>query len=454
MSYSKYSSFKPARSDGWLMSIYMSISVLWCILIAIALTGHLTNNLVFLWFMFAGPLVGGKGAGLSRSIVRGTAVLRQLRTPQSLGKAYLLAVLSDAGLLWLVFGPAGTVLLLVSHFAWASVSAIALFSVLLSVSTLTSLPSNHVAMRAWKVSLYVLLVLLPPLMIWKGFVNPIDYFPRLPMWLLAAMALSWPLTIYVITKKWKSTPSAATEKSSLSAKGAVDRLFAYFERFSHLASSTQMFYVKPSLAGKLASLVSLQYLSLTLLSNVANARWNTGIGPYHFFGILMIASLSCSLLMFKDLHWRVLLAPGRLRRNLFGWHIFSTSVAVQFVVYLVFVCLWTLVAWVWLDVSYAQTLEIAWNYRAAPLQLLAANSFAVLLLATVNSRWAGVILIGIACALAGMTFAAYGFTLQAPIWFYVGPSYLLGLLVTTIVFVVLSNRLWTRQRLLRHMRVY
>lgn len=453
MSYSKYFSFKPDVSTGWLMTIYLCIGVFWCIQIAIALTGQLNTNVVFQWFLFAGLLVGGKGAGVSRSVVRGTVVLRHLRTPQGFGKEYLLAVLSHATRIWLVFAAAGTLLLLACHFAWASMSAIAFFSVLLSFSTLTSLPSGHMAMRAWKISLYVLLILLPPLMIWKGFVNPIDYFLRLPMWLLAAMALSWPLTIYMITKKWKRTPGAATEKSSLSATGAVDRLFAYFERFSHLASSTQMFYVKPTLAGKLTSLVSLQYLSLTLLSNVANARWNNGIGPYHFFGILMIASLCCSLLVFEDLHWRILLAPGRLQRHFLGWHIFRVSIVVQSVVYLVFACLWTLVAWAWFDVSHDQTLETVWQYRAAPLQLLAANSLAVLFIAAVNSRWAGVILAGVACVLGGLTFAAYGFTLQAPIWFYVGPHYLIGLLMATIVFVLLSNRLWTRQRLVRHLRV-
>jgi hypothetical protein len=454
MNYSKYFSFKPDLSSGWMISIYYFLGIFWCIQIAIALTGQLNSNVVFQWFLFAGILVGGKGAGLSRSLIRGIVVLRQLRTPQPLGKAYLLAVLSHATLIWLVFAAGGTVLLLACHFAWASISAVAFFSVLFSISTLTSLPDSHVIMRAWKGFLYVLVVLLAPLMIWKGFVNPIDYLPQLPMWLLIVMTLSWPLTIYVIAGKWKSRPSPAAEKFRLTQKGVLDHLCSYFERFSQLASSTQMFYVKPTLAGKLTSLVSLQYLSLTLLSNIANARWNNGIGPYHFFGIFMIASLCCSLLVFKDLHWRVLLAPGRLRRNLFGWHIFSVSVVVQLLVYIVFAGIWALVAWAWFDISHAQTLETAWNYRAAPLQLLAANSLAVLLMATFNSRWAGVILIGIACALAGLTLAAYGFTLQAPIWFYVGPNYLIGLLVTTIVFVLLSNRLWTRQRLLRHMRVY
>ncbi len=454
MIYSKYFSFKPDASAGWLTAIYFSIGIFWCIQIAIALTGQLSTNVVFQWFLFAGILVGGKGAGLSRSVVRGTVVLRQLRTPKSLSKEYLLAVLSHASLIWLVFCAAGAVLLLACNFAWVSVSALAFFSVLLSISTLTSLPSSHAAVRVWKVFLYTLVALLPPLIIWKGFVNPMDYLPHLPVWPLVVMTLSWPLTIYVIAGKWKLAPSSIAKKSSLTSIGVINQVFAYFERFSHLASSTQLFYLKPTLTGKLMSLVSLQYLSLTLLSNVANAKWNNGVGPYHFFGILMIASLSCSLLMFKDLHWRILLAPGRLRRNFFGWHIFSVSIGVQLVVYLVFACIWTLIAWPWFEVSPAQTLEIAWNYRAAPLQLLAANSLAVLLIATFNSRWAGLILIGIASTLAGLTFAAYGFTLQAPIWFYVGPSYLIGLLVVTVVFVLLSNRLWTRQRILRHLRVY
>jgi hypothetical protein len=454
MNYSKYFSFKPDVSTGWMIAIYFFLGLFWCIQIAIALTGHLSTTLVFQWLLFAGLILGGKGAGLSRSVVRGTVVLKQLRTPQSLGKDYLFAVLSRATLLCLVFCASGIVLLLACHLAWTSVSAVAFFSLLLSLSTLANLPSSHAAAPAWKGFLYLLVLLLTPLITWKGFVNPIDYLPQVSMWLLASMAISWPLTICIIFWKWKNLHTFASDNSEVPRKGLVKRLQAYFERFSHLASSTHKSYVKPTLTGKFASLVSMQYLSLTMLSNIADARWNNGIGPYHFFGILMIASLCCNLLVFKDLHWRVLLAPGRLKRNFFGWHIFSVSIVVQLVVYVFFACNWTFVAWVSFDISPAQTLEKAWHYRAVPLQLLAANSVAVVLIATFNSRWAGVILICIACALAGLTFAAYGFTLQAPIWFYVGPGYLIGLLVMTIVFVLLSNRLWTRQRILRHMRVY
>jgi hypothetical protein len=454
MNYSKYFSFKPDLSTGWMIAIYFFIGLFWCIQIAIALTGNLSTTLVFQWFLFAGLILGGKGAGLSRSVVRGAVVLRQLRTPQSLGKDYLFAVLSRATLLCLVFCASGIVLLLACQLAWTSVSAIAFFSLLLSLSTLANLPSSHAAAPAWKGFLYLLVLLLTPLITWKGFVNPIDYLPQVSMWLLASMAISWPLTICIIFWKWKNLHTFASDKSEVPRKGLIERLRAYFERFSHLASSTQMFYVKPTITGKLTSLVSLQYVSLTLLSNIADARWHNGVGPYHFFGILMIASVCCSLLMFKDLHWRILLAPGCFRRNFFGWHIFSVSVVVQLVVYTVFASIWMLVVWAWFEVSPAQTLETAWNYRAVPFQLLTANSVAVVLIATFNSRWAGVILIGIACVLAGLTFAAYGFTLTVPIWFYVGPYYLVGLLVTTIFFVLLSNRLWTRQRLLRHMRVY
>ena len=111
-------------------------------------------------------------------------------------------------------------------------------------------------------------------------------------------------------------------------------------------------------------------------------------------------------------------------------------------------------AWASFDVSLRQTLDNAWRYRAIPLQLLAANSLAVLLFAVFNSRWAGLIVIALAGVCAGITFALNGFSLQAPIWFDVGPAYLMGLLVTTVFCVLLSNRLWTRQRILRHMRVY
>jgi hypothetical protein len=437
MKYSKFFSLKPDQSTNWLIVMYLFTILFWCLLIAIAINGRLNNNVVFLWFLFAGLMIGSRGALFSQSIVRGIAILRQLRTPQHLGRAYLSAVVSHASLIWAFFSAGGTVLLIAGGFA------------------LISLPSKHILARFWRGFLLVLATLVMPLILWKGYINPIEYLQQIPVWLHAIVALSWPLTAYAITEKLNTSAPSFTGSSPPSKRGYIKSLTAYLERFSPLVfSSLEAVPLKPTLFNKVVNVANMQFISFVLLYNFSNERWNHGIGPIHLIGMLMIASVSCNLLLFKDMHWRILLSPGRLNRNSFGWHIFSVSIVVQFLVYIAFACIGMLVAFIALDVSLNQALENAWSYRAFPFQLLAANSLALLFFAVVNSRWTGLVIIAIAFLLAGITFAVYGFSLKTPIWFHVGPSYLIGLCAVTIICVLLANQLWTRQRILRHMQVY
>jgi hypothetical protein len=455
MKYLKFFSLKPDQSTGWLIVMYFFTVLFWCLLIAIAINGRLNNNLVFLWFLFAGLMIGGKGALFSQSIVRGMAVLRQLRAPQSLGRAYLSAVVSHASLIWVFLSAGGAVLLVISGFAWVSISAVTFFSTLLSISTLTSLPSNHIWVRFCRGFLISLATVVTLLILWKGYNNPIEYLHQVPVWLLAGLTLSWPLTMHLVARKLNTAMSFSADSFPSYKKNYIKSLTAYLERFSPLVfNSLPAFPVQPTLFDKLYSLVVMSCLSLVLLSLFSDGRWNRGIGPIHFFGMLLVASVSCNLLLFKDMHWRILLSPGRLKRNSFGWHIFSVSIVVQFFVYVAFACIGMLGAFIALDISPNQALENAWSYRAVPFQLLAANSLALLLSAVVNSRWTGLVIVAIAFLLAGITFALYGFSLQTPIWLYVDFSYLLSLCAVTIICVLLSNRLWTRQRILRHMQVY
>lgn len=449
MRYSEKLFSSPYLPADWLPAMYGGIAAFLCFPLAFAFVGYLNSHVVYLWFILAGLFVGTQGAGLAQSIVRGNLVLRQLRTPTGLRTSYLRAVLSNATTTWALFCAAGVALLWLTHSAWAS--ATGFFSIVLSVFTLTGLPSSSIAVRFWQCFLYTLAMLLTPLTLWKGYFNPIDHLPQLPLWILALAPLSWPLTIWVIAGKWNGDQAFTSDRPALPKIGVFERLSAYGAHYSQLAYSTQSSHLKPSLFGKLTSFVTMQYLSLLMLSNLANARWNHEVGPYHFLGILMIASLCCNLLIFKDFHWRTLLSPGRWQRNAFGWRIFSVSVLAQLFVYAALAGVWTLVAMVSFDVSPIQTLEKAWSLRAVPLQLLAANSLALVLMVTCSPRWAGVIGIGIAVSLAGMTFAIYGFSFKSPVWFYVGPNYLLGLGVFTAVCVLLSNRLWTRQQILRHL---
>jgi hypothetical protein len=454
MSHSKFFSFKPDLSTGWLAAVYIFAVAFWCVLMAIAFFGKLNSTIALQWFLFAGLLVCGKGAVLSKSIFRGTLVLRQLRTPQSVGKEYLSAVLSHATLIWLITSVGGTLLLLACNFAWTSSGAIAIFSVLLSISTLTSLPSNHMWVGIWKGFLYVLLTLFIPWMAWKGFINPMDYLPQLPFWLLAALALSWPMTVYLLAKKWNTSATLSEESFVLYENSHLKRLSSYLQRFSFLAYSVQQnVFGKSTMSAKISSMIMMQYIGLMFLTNVTNARWNHGIDPYHFVGMLMVASMSCHLLVFKDMHWRILLAPGRLSRNSFSWHVFSISIVAQLLVYAIFACLFVPVAWLYFDVSIGQMLTYAWDYRAAPFQLLAANSLALLLLTLFVTRAPGLIFIAIACVLGGITFAMNGFSFKASVWFYVGSNYLISLIALTVFCVLLSNKLFTRQRILRYIRL-
>jgi hypothetical protein len=440
--------YRPEMSTDWLITIYFVFSSTWLLLVYLAWLGAVSTGALYFWFLFASLRLGVIGTEISKSVASGSTVLRKLRTPQSLGQVYLRTVLVHAVSIWLVFCIAGTVLLLSANFAWKSITAVALFSLILSISILTALPSKHVVVQVWRMFLYIAAFLMIPLMAWKGYPNVLDYALELPPWLI----FIWPITVYIIAQKWKAQPAVETvapqqPKHSLSAQ-----LSAYTDRYTNLAFSFRKKSENQSFTSRLVSMLSTQYLSMYMLSLFSNSSWGVGISVYHIAGLAMVASLFCSNLIFKDLHWRKLLAPGCLHQRKLGWHIFSSSITLSFSYLLLGACIWALVAWCTFDVPFAKMMNTVWQYRAVPVQLMFACSLAIMVSAASTIPRANFILIGLAFLFAGLIFAAHGFSTRPSHMFSVGPAYFVSMLLATTTMILVSNHLWTRERLLRYMR--
>ncbi len=448
MTYTKAFIYRPDMSTDWLMTIYFALGSTWLLLVYLAAMGAVSTGALHFWLLFASLRLGTVGAEISKAVAAGSVVLRKLRTPQSLGKVYLRTVLIHAVVVWLVFCVAGTVLLLSANYAWKSVAVITLFSIVLSISILTALPSKHVVVQVWRTFLYIAAFLMIPLMAWKGYPNVLDFAVQLPSWLI----FIWPITLYISAQKWKAQPALASVAQQQPKHGLVAQLSAYTNRYTNLAFSFRKKSEDQSFINRLVSMLSTQYLSMYTLSIFSNNSWGADISIYHIAGLAMVASLFCSNLMFKDLHWRKLLAPGCLHARTLGWHIFSSSIALSFYYLLLGACIWALLAWCAFDVSFAKMLNTAWQYRAVPVQLMFACSLAIMVSAVSTIPRANSVLIGLAFLFAGLIFAAHGFSTQTNHMFSVGPAYFISMLLATATMVFLSNRLWTRERLLRYMR--
>lgn len=448
MNYTKAFIYRPDMNTNWLMTIYFVFGSIWLLLVYLARVGAVSTGALSIWLIFAGLRLGAIGAEISKALATGSIVLGKLRTPQSLGQAYLRTVLVHAAFVWLLFCAAGTVLLISANYAWKSVDVITVFSLIFSMSILTALPSRHVVVRAWRTFLYIAAFLMVPFMAWKGYPNVLDYDVELPAWFIVI----WPITIYLVTQKWKAQPVAETVAQEQPKRSISARLSAYTDRHTNLAFSFRKKSEDQSFTNRLVSMLSTQYLSIYTLSSFSNSSWGTGISVYHLAGLVMVASLYCGNLIFKDLHWRKLLAPGCLHPRTLGWHIFSSSITLSFIYLLLGACIWALTAWCAFNISFTKILHTAWQYRALPVQLMFACSLAIMVSAISTIPRANFILIGLAFLLAGLIFAAHGFSTQPNYMFSLGAAYFISMLLATAAMIFVSNHLWTRERLLRYMR--
>lgn len=442
-------------------TILLILAVFWVVLLVNSATPGSASG-VKVWIFVAGLCLLAQGRRQSVAIANGARVFGQLRTPQRVWRGWLRTSLAGSMRVWGLLVLGGTVLLLASSSSWQWTSAVAMFSVILSLSTLAVLSGHGVLHRAWAWAIAaggVLLTLFAALTI--GLENIPNQLGQTPIVLQGLLALSWPLLAYGLMTIWQRQAPMAPASTGQLSKGFWSRTSDYARRYTLLTTvarnrtSDNLVQTSPfwSWFKEFSSLFWMTPMAIQWLA----VPWQGNIGPYHLLGFGFVALMSLTSVVCKDLHWRQLLAPGGLHRGRLGWPILRTTLALQMAVFLVGTGLWFMVSWAAFDVPVSRSLETAWKYRVFPLEWFFATSLAVVLRAMgAASVRAFVVLLSsltvMLLLLGGAMLWAFGQS-PGPTLFSVGPSYVSGLLIAILALVVLSNRLWTVKKLLPSLRL-
>ena len=229
----------------------------------------------------------------------------------------------------------------------------------------------------------------------------------------------------------------------------VNRIRPYLKRYTPLALNVPSpTNGKPPYKGSLAW-VLFNPAWFYCWATLGYRGWGTNVALWHsgFFALLVVF-LSNSLIC-KDLHWRVLLAPGVWRRGQLATHIvvhtwWLSTLGVAILVVPIVLGLW----WA-ADMPIALALAHAvLQLGAAPIELFFATSVATLVRALGLNYWQ---LLALACAGVGVVVGGcwlVGISFNAPLY-TVGPGYLAVLAVAGFGALWAANKLWTVERLMQ-----
>lgn len=434
--------------------LLMVLAVYWSMTLVFGSKAESVGSVIKVWVVAAGLVLAVKGWTLGFAIADGARVFGQLRMPQRLWREWLRATLADSMRAWGILALGGTVLLMLPESPWKWSSAVAMFSAILSLSTIAAWSNYGLVHRAWAwaisagVALYAMFAALT-----IGLAHGLDIFGQSPSLVQGLLAISWPLLTYVVAIVWLRQSPTAPASFERSRHGLWARISAYARRYTLLTNAARTRSSASPYTGHIGVLLNQAFVFPILALQWLAVPWNGNVGPYHFLILGFLSFVSLQFLACKNLHWRQLLAPGGLHHGRLGWHILGTNLVLQTVGYLIVASLWIAVSWAAFDVSVSHNFETAWKYRLLPVELLLASSATVVLGAVGAASVRGIIALAVTLfVLGGGMLWAFGLS-QGPTLFSVGPGYLGGLSIATAVLVVLSNRLWTVKKLLPFLRL-
>ena len=433
--------------------ILFILTTFWIVLLVARFTADVAV-VATLWGFGACLLLAAFGWQRAHLIVSGAQVLRHLRTPQALWRTWLRTCMNATLWTWGVLVLAGTGLLMAQETPWPWSSAMALFSITLSLSTIAALSDAAVLHRAWAWCIAVgglLLMLVLTMTIGLG--AGLNWVAQAPFVLHLSLALSWPLLAYFLIRNWQINPPFAPTNTGGRAIGLGRWISNYARRYTILdARIAAANGEKPqhSFFSVIWIPVAGQMINLSSLA----VPWQGEIYGYQLLGLAFFLPLLGISLACKDLHWRQLLAPGGLHHGRLGWPIFKTTVAIQLTTVLILGCAAVLFFWVAFNIPITRSLETVWRYRCVPAQWI----FGVSLMSVVRSVSAnhtGAIfaaLFLVLLAIGGGMLWAFGLT-KGHVLFLADSTFLFGLVFATAALVLLSNRLWTVKKLLPYLRL-
>ena len=264
------------------------------------------------FFMFiACGLLAGVGAAFAKSLGAGARVLGQRQVPTYLWRRWLQTglktTLMHSGFLVLVV----VTFSLLTRAPWHGLTAAAVVSSVLGVSMLRGLAFHGLAPRSWTWAGSVLLVLLlVGSMVSGGLIVVWSWIDNWPWIILFSVAVSWPMAVLVLTRSWLGQVPRVRKEVLAVQVSLWKKVKAYALRYTPLTGWAEVAVSGANPARRSVFLVMFWPLYMFLPANVLIPSWGNGVSLGQVWPLGFLTLFASNILVCKDLHWRMLLAPG------------------------------------------------------------------------------------------------------------------------------------------------
>ncbi|MEO7105999.1 MAG: hypothetical protein ABIZ09_06480, partial [Rhodoferax sp.] len=426
------------RDILWLLGLWGIFGIFGAVIVLTALKTHpLADDVstsIRLFIGIATALAWVQGHIVAQSLARAAEVLGQRQVPCSLWTAWLRLSFVQTARTWCIVVVASIWVLSLADAPWRWPTGAALVSVAMALSFVQSLSIRRLLPPAlsWLITGGVIVGLLV-LSLTTGLMGGLDGFSQWPDWLQLLLVAVAPLLAMGLYGRWATVVPQRTRRNSLTT-AVVWRWFKReFKRYTALryAGITSNRVQSRNQIGLAMQPVIVFASQVPQLHNTV-PNWDSTLPLWHPLALAVMVVMCCPNLICKDLHWRMLLAPGGLHRGRLGLCVARSTLEYAFGLSLALL----LVAW---GISHFFTglppldmLKFIQRYAMLLPQLLFAISVATCLRALPRPGW---VLASLAVALCacGALYVVYQAALPAPPeWFKAGPGYVAILLILSV----------------------
>jgi len=410
---------------------------------------------LLLFFSCAYLLMLSSGAG--NTLAQAAQILGQRRAPAALWHEWSKLAMRAPTRAWAMLCAALTIAALSPASTCHWPAAAALLSFTLSIGTVNSLARRGLLPRAFYIAIDVgILLLVLAITLLTTPVAALDRFGALPTWLLLTFAASWPLLSAWLMRVWRGEPQRYRWPGhSIQRRKPVMALVKHLQRYSPLrwdrncnATANGMAAAKKGTVAQVFSGMPMIYLSLLMW---APALWNQTLSPAHLLSVGFLCLFMSATLVVRDLHWRMLLAPGGLHRGRIGLHILVSTLEIH-LGWVAIVAAIGLAVIAMTGHSVQAMLNQYLQHLAIIPEIVFAASVGLLIRALPKAAWIGGFIFLALCLLAAafrlqLVIALLQGRLSEVGHMTTGPAYVGILALTSIVSVVLANGIWTPKKL-------
>ena len=252
---------------------------------------------------------------------------------------------------------------------------------------------------------------------------------------------------------WRDGPPArAVLLSGIAFPKMMERFQAWSAQYTALESKPFALPAKVRRQSRPTWHIMLGPVSIVFNSAPIAQSLGSTLTAFQIWMMGCVVLFSSTHLVCKNLHWRMLLAPGGMHRGRLGSHIALSSATFFSVGFAVLFCLMVVVAGVFFSHPWQWVATILERCVALPFQVIFAICVGTLIRGTgYPARWfAGVCVVWIIVGIVAYISAGSAFrTLITAPGLTVDWTYLLSLLGLSALAVWASNKLWTVERLMQ-----